>query len=85
MATPSAGGPADPGGTELSQDETFARAKAAIDAGRAELERSHDLFERARQLVDEAHHQAGLPPATSVPDAGEALSSSTAEPDGSMP
>ena len=70
-------GPADPGAIDLTGDETFARAKQAMAASRAELERSQGIFEQTRQLVEErrkpgpdsngASHVPDGPPGPDVP------------------
>jgi hypothetical protein len=44
-----------------NQDDTFARAKAAIDASRAELQRARGLVEQTEDLVNEANRVAGTP------------------------
>jgi len=43
------------------QDDTFARAKAAIDASRAEVKRARGLVEETEGLVNEANRVAGAP------------------------
>ena len=54
--------PAASGNVKERGDETFARAQAAMAAGRVQLARAKDLVERTRDLVDGADQSSAPRP-----------------------